>query len=102
CQKGAKNVLIKGGHRSENANDVFFDGDTMSVLASERIETRNTHGTGCTLSSAIAANLALGKGALAAVREAKEYVFGAILHSLNLGKGHGPTNHFYRLFAQES
>ena len=101
-QKGAKNVLIKGGHRSENANDVFFDGNAMHVLASERIETRNTHGTGCTLSSAIAANLALGKGALQAVREAKEYVFGAILHSLNLGKGHGPTNHFYRMFTLKS
>lgn len=102
CKKGAKNVLIKGGHRSENANDVFFDGNKMSVLESERIETHNTHGTGCTLSSAIAANLALGKSALESVREAKEYVFGAILHSLNLGKGHGPTNHFYRVFAPES
>lgn len=95
-QMGAKNVLLKGGHSATNANDVFFDGSTITILKSERIETRNTHGTGCTLSSAIAANLALGKSTLEAVQDAKNYVFGAILYSLNLGKGNGPTNHFYQ------
>ena len=93
--QGAKAVLIKGGHRNENANDVFFDGKNIHILKGERIETKNTHGTGCTLSSAIASNLALGKNALESVSEAKEYVRGAIYHSLNLGKGNGPTNHLW-------
>ncbi len=95
CDKGAKSVLIKGGHSANNANDVFYDGGEIVVLESKRIDTKNTHGTGCTLSSAIACNLAVGKNALESVNEAKKYVFGAILHSLNLGSGNGPTNHFY-------
>lgn len=78
------------------ANDVFFDGVDFSVFASPRIRTKNTHGTGCTLSSAIASNLALGFSRAQAIQKAKEYIFGAILHSLALGKGHGPTNHFYQ------
>ncbi|OBV30031.1 bifunctional hydroxymethylpyrimidine kinase/phosphomethylpyrimidine kinase [Helicobacter sp. CLO-3] len=82
------------------ANDVFFDGVDFSVFASPRIRTKNTHGTGCTLSSAIASNLALGLPRAQAIQKAKEYIFGAILHSLELGKGHGPTNHFYR-FAKD-
>ena len=95
--KGAKSVLIKGGHSTKNANDVFYDGREIMMLESKRIDTKNTHGTGCTLSSAIACNLALDKSTLESVKAAKEYVFGAILHSLNLGKGNGPTNHFYAL-----
>ena len=98
CEKGAKAVLLKGGHREDNANDVFFDGSTLQTLKSERIDTKNTHGTGCTLSSAIAANLALGKDKFAAIQAAKDFVFNAILYSLNLGKGCGPTNHFFRDF----
>ena len=98
CEKGAKAVLVKGGHREDNANDVFFDGDTLQTLKSPRIDTKNTHGTGCTLSSAIAANLALGKDKFAAVQAAKDYVFNAVLYSLDLGKGCGPTNHFFRDF----
>ena len=95
CDLGAKMVLLKGGHRQEDCSDVFFDGKDFFVLPSERIETKNTHGTGCTLSSAIAANLALGKTPLDSIKMAKEYVFNAILYALNLGKGNGPTNHFY-------
>ncbi|WP_394958451.1 bifunctional hydroxymethylpyrimidine kinase/phosphomethylpyrimidine kinase [uncultured Helicobacter sp.] len=92
---GAKVVLLKGGHREEDCSDVFFDGVEFHTLPAPRIETKNTHGTGCTLSSAIAANLALGKSPLDSIKAAKEYVFNAILYALNLGKGNGPTNHFH-------
>lgn len=95
-QKGAKSVLIKGGHRSESADDVFFDGQDFHILRGERIETKNTHGTGCTLSAAIASNLALGKDLGAALSAAKDYISGAIYHSLDLGKGCGPTHHFFK------
>lgn len=100
-EKGAKAVLLKGGHRKDNANDIFFDGKDIHLLEGKRIDTKNTHGTGCTLSSAIASNLALGKDKLNAVKAAKEYVFGAILHSLSLGKGCGPTNHFYKFLEND-
>ena len=95
CEKGAKAVLLKGGHRKDNANDIFFDGKDIHLLECERVDTKNTHGTGCTLSSAIASNLALEKDKLSAVKAAKNYVYKAILYSLSLGKGYGPTNHFY-------
>ena len=135
---GAKSVLLKGGHFSDNctnienknvckevddipthilplelesqnmqlhitqenldtrSDDVFFDGNAFFILPCERVKTRNTHGTGCTLSSAIASNLALGKSVLDSIKQAKEYVFNAILYSLALGKGNGPTNHFHK------
>lgn len=95
---GAKNVLIKGGHLEDDATDLLFDGEKIITLHSERIETKNTHGTGCTLSSAIAANLAKGKSVEEAVRIAKAYITVAIQHSLTIGKGVGPTNHFYELY----
>lgn len=95
---GAKNVLLKGGHHPQNANDILFDGKDFYVFETQKIHTQNTHGTGCTLSSAIASNLALGKGMLESISLAKKYVFYAILYSLNLGKGNGPTNHFFKQF----
>lgn len=95
---GAKNVLIKGGHSKDNADDIFFDGKKIHIFKSKRIDTKNTHGTGCTLSSALASNLALGFSVKKSVKRAKAYVFKAILYSLNLGKGCGPTNHFYKFF----
>ena len=95
---GCANVLVKGGHHHGDAIDVLFDGECFTHLHSERIHTKNTHGTGCTLSSAIAANLALGYDCKEAVRRAKEYVTMAIRHSLAIGKGNGPTNHFYALY----
>ena len=98
CEKGAKAVLLKGGHREDNANDVFFDGSKAYTLQSDRIDTKNTHGTGCTLSSAIASNLALGKDKFEAIKAGKDFVFNAILYSLSLGKGCGPTNHFFKDF----
>lgn len=93
---GAKNVLIKGGHKDDSADDVLYDGQEFAIFSAPKICTNNTHGTGCTLSSAIAANLALGKSVQEAISLAKEYVFYAILYSLKLGKGNGPTNHFYK------
>ncbi|MBQ3928714.1 MAG: bifunctional hydroxymethylpyrimidine kinase/phosphomethylpyrimidine kinase, partial [Clostridia bacterium] len=95
---GAKNVLVKGGHLDGDAVDVLYDGQNYSIYSNERIDTKNTHGTGCTYSSAIAANLAKGLAPMAAVQNAKDYVTTAIRYSLAIGKGHGPTNHFYELY----
>lgn len=95
---GAKNVMIKGGHLSGDAVDLLFDGKEFQTFTTQRINTKNTHGTGCTFSSAIAANLANGLPLYTAVSKAKEYVTTAIKHSLEIGKGHGPTNHFYELY----
>jgi hydroxymethylpyrimidine/phosphomethylpyrimidine kinase len=95
CRMGAKSVLLKGGHLSGEAEDLLFDGSRFYRFTHRRIATKNTHGTGCTLSSAIAVNLAEGMPLPDAVRAAKEYVTAAIEHALPIGKGHGPTNHFY-------
>lgn len=95
---GAKNVLVKGGHASGPALDILFDGDRFTRFSAERIDTKNTHGTGCTYSSAIASNLALGLGLEEAVKKAKDYVTTAIRHALPIGKGCGPTHHFYDLY----
>ena len=97
---GPDAVLIKGGHLTGDSNDLYYDGEDFHWLKSKRIETKNTHGTGCTLSSAIAANLAKGTTMLKAVTSAKVYITTAIIHSLELGSGHGPTHHFYDLYEQ--
>lgn len=93
--KGA--VLIKGGHFSENANDLLFYRGEAVWFNNEHIENPNTHGTGCTLSSAIACGLAAGYSIEESVRRAKEYITGAIAYGLDLGRGNGPLNHMYRL-----
>jgi hydroxymethylpyrimidine/phosphomethylpyrimidine kinase len=95
---GARNILIKGGHASGDALDVLYDGKQIYHFSTARINTKNTHGTGCTYSAAIASNLALGMAIPEAVREAKDYVTTAIRHGLALGKGCGPTHHFYDLY----
>lgn len=95
---GSKNVLVKGGHLSDDSSDILYDGKDIALLKAERINTKNTHGTGCTLSSAIASNLALGMNVKEAVEKAKEYITTAIRHSLPIGNGAGPTNHFYELY----
>ncbi|MFL0250569.1 bifunctional hydroxymethylpyrimidine kinase/phosphomethylpyrimidine kinase [Clostridium neuense] len=95
---GPKNVLIKGGHLTGDATDVLYDGKNFVYLKNERINTKNTHGTGCTLSSSIASNLALGMNIKEAVENAKKYITTAIEHSLSIGHGSGPTNHFYTLY----
>ena len=94
---GARYVLLKGGHmEGENAVDYLYDGQTIQTFSAPRIATRNTHGTGCTYSAAIAAYLARGCAIGEAVQRAKAYLTGAIQHSFPLGAGHGPLNHFWR------
>lgn len=95
---GARWVVMKGGHLEGSATDIVFDGHDFYELTAERVPTKNTHGTGCTFSAAIAAALAAGKSPLEAIAQAKEYITGAIQHSLALGHGYGPTNHLYRWF----
>ena len=77
------------------AEDILFDGTTFHSYTKKRIQTKNTHGTGCTLSSAIASYLALGESLESAVEKAKDYVTHAIEDALDIGKGYGPTNHFF-------
>lgn len=95
---GARSVLIKGGHRTGPAVDLFYDGKKFTVLKAPRIRTRNTHGTGCTLSAAIAANLALGNSMEVAVKSAKQFIIRALLTSFRVGAGHSPVNHFHALW----
>lgn len=95
---GAKAVLVKGGHLNSSADDLLFDGKTERWFTGERIETKNTHGTGCTLSSSLAANLAKGMSIIEAVTASKAYVTEAIKYSLPIGSGCGPTHHFVDLY----
>lgn len=89
-------VLVKGGHTQEGANDLLVTSDGAATwFYGERIATENTHGTGCTLSSAIACNLATGLTMPQAVRKAKDYVTGALQSGLDLGKGSGPLDHMW-------
>lgn len=98
-------VLCKGGHSLNDANDLLYVNGQYQWFCGERIDTANTHGTGCTLSSAIASNLARGFELSEAVRRAKDYLSGALAAGLNLGKGSGPMNHAFDLkgeFAKEA
>lgn len=95
---GCRAVLIKGGHSQGDATDILFDGNEFHSFTAARIHTKNTHGTGCTYSSAITSNLALGYPIQEAISRAKRYVTIAIAHSLDFGKGNGPTHHFYDLY----
>ncbi len=90
-------VLCKGGHSLRNANDLLYTKEGALWLRGQRIDNPNTHGTGCTLSSAIAANLAKGDCLREAIKKAKEYISGALKAGLNLGKGSGPLNHSFLL-----
>ena len=90
-------VLIKGGHLGETADDFLLDTDTARWFYGKRIATANTHGTGCTLSSAVACRLAEGRSAEESVLLAKEYVTGAIASGLDLGHGNGPLDHTYSI-----
>ena len=97
-------MLLKGGHLAgTESTDLLFDGQTVTELQSHRIETRNTHGTGCTLSSAIAALLPR-HDMVEAVRRAKAYLTGAIAASdrLTVGSGHGPVHHFHALWTEDN
>ncbi|EJP6473863.1 bifunctional hydroxymethylpyrimidine kinase/phosphomethylpyrimidine kinase [Clostridium botulinum] len=95
---GAKNVLVKGGHRCNDANDILLFKDKFITIPGSRIETKNTHGTGCTLSSAIASYLAKGFNIEDSVSLSKEYITRAIENSFSIGKGVGPVGHFINLY----
>jgi len=93
---GARSVIVKGGHLDGPATDIWHDGTRWVEISTPRIDTVHTHGTGCTFSSAIAAGLADSLDIEAAIRQAKDYVTGAIAHAPGLGGGHGPLDHFWR------
>ena len=90
---GPRAVVMKGGHRSGDATDILYDGRAFHTFEAERVDTPNTHGTGCTFSAAIAAGLARGADVVEAVEAAKHYVDQAIRRSIPLGHGHGPVAH---------
>ena len=96
---GARSAVVKGGHfPSREVVDTFYDGAIFREFSAPRIDTKNTHGTGCTFASAIAAGLAKGLALEEAVSQAKEYVTEAIRANLDIGAGHGPLNHFFKLW----
>lgn len=96
---GAKAVLLKGGHleKDQNSNDLLIEQESSELLSAKRVATKNTHGTGCTLSSAIASYLAQGNRLHKAVYLGKQYISQAIAHAdqLDVGQGHGPVHHFF-------
>ncbi|WP_115728107.1 bifunctional hydroxymethylpyrimidine kinase/phosphomethylpyrimidine kinase [Actinomyces culturomici] len=100
---GVRRALVKGGHLDDEATDVFIDEDGPVLLRGRRIDTANTHGTGCTLSSAIAALRPRAQNWVDAVRGAKDYLTNAIAaaDSLGVGHGHGPVHHFHALWPKE-
>lgn len=100
-EMGAASILLKGGHAAFDPTDVLFDGIRYSHFPGRRIMTKNTHGTGCTLSSAIAANLAKNDALHPAVAKAKKYVTLCIENALSIGKGAGPLHHFYAIDGKE-
>jgi hydroxymethylpyrimidine/phosphomethylpyrimidine kinase len=96
---GVGKVVVKGGHLGAgDATDVLYDGQRFKLLERQRIDTANTHGTGCTFSSAIAAHMARGASFFDAATSAKAYITGAIENAFALGQGCGPTHHFYDLY----
>ena len=99
CRLGARCVVVKGGHmKGDESVDIMFDGQNSRRLSGRRHATTNTHGTGCTFSSAIAAYRAKGLPFFDAASAAKTYIDGAIANALNIGKGHGPTHHFFNYY----
>jgi hydroxymethylpyrimidine/phosphomethylpyrimidine kinase len=91
---GARAAIVKGGHMSGEPIDVLYDGHEFALFTAERYNTKHTHGTGCTFSAAITAELAKGEALPAAVQTAKDFITLAIKHELGIGAGHGPTNHW--------
>ena len=98
CDRLGCSVLLKGGHQLNDANDLLWQKDEQATwFMGKRIDNPNTHGTGCTLSSAIASNLAKGHDLKTSVKYAKNYISGALAAGLNLGKGSGPMNHAFAI-----
>lgn len=97
-EMGPRHAVVKGGHLEGPAVDVLFDGTEFRTFEAERVDTRSTHGTGCTFASAIAAGLAKGARVADAMGAAKAYLTGALRHAEPLGGGHGPVHHFHELY----
>lgn len=97
---GARSVVIKGGHRRGPALDIFYDGKAFREVSALRVPTRNTHGTGCTYSAAIVANLAKGVKLEKAIIQAKRYITQAIREGFAIGSGPGPVHHFYQYWGK--
>ncbi len=93
-------TLLKGGHSTDDADDLLYKNSEKIWIKGERIENPNTHGTGCTLSSAIASYLAMGHDVPESVHLAKEFITGAISAKLDLGKGRGPLNHMWKIYSE--
>lgn len=93
-------ILLKGGHSTDDADDLLYKNSEKIWIKGERIENPNTHGTGCTLSSAIASYLAMGHDVPESVHLAKEFITGAISAKLDLGKGRGPLNHMWKIYSE--
>lgn len=93
---GPRHVVLKGGHRAGEPIDIYFDGERCIELSAQRVQTRHTHGTGCTFATSLAALLARGWSVERAVAGAKTYVTEAIRQAPGLGRGHGPLEHFWR------
>ena len=99
-EMGPRHVVVKGGHLEGPAVDVLYDGTDFHAFEAERVDTKNTHGTGCTFASAIAAGMAKGAGVAEAVHDAKSYLTGALRHAVPMGRGHGPVHHLHNLYRE--
>lgn len=99
---GARSVVVKGGHRRGAATDVFHDGAVFHEFSAPRIRTKNTHGTGCTYSAALACALARDESVETAVAQAKEFITQAIGHAFSIGRGHGPVHHFHEYWSRDA
>ncbi len=101
-EMGCKSAVVKGGHINEGpATDIFYDGTSFHLFTTKRVNTLNTHGTGCTFASAIAAGVAKGISTRNSVSQAKAFVTGSIRHDLKIGTGHGPLNHFHKYWKSD-
>jgi len=98
---GAKNVVVKGGHLAGNAVDVLYDGEKFHTFSSGRVHEKDTHGTGCAFSAAVATLLARGKSVFESVEEAKVYITGAIRSAYSIGAGYRLIDHFAPLLSDE-
>ncbi len=99
ADSGPKIVIVKGGHRSGPPIDIAWDGTTTSYFETPRVDTQATHGTGCTYSAAITANLAKGMPAAQAIEQAKQYLYEALRTAYDIGAGHSPVHHFHELWS---
>ena len=97
AEMGPKYVIVTGGHREEDATDILYDGEEIFYFPGERVNTNNTHGTGCTYSAALAACIAQEMAMIDAVGKVKQYITGGLVNSLDVGEGSGPVDHFWML-----